>query len=150
VFWGNGDGSFRAVAAEFGLDDAADHYGLVASDLNGDGSLEVLTTGSDGTPRAWGNSCTSGGWVEVSLVGPPENTAGLGARIEVDYGDRSESREMHGVRGFGQAPPRWHFGLGSAAELPTLTLTWPDGEKTTIADIPARTRVVVSHPRAER
>ena len=150
LFWGNGDGTFTEVAGEYGYNDLTDHFGLAAADLDGDGAQEVIVAPSEGTPRAWWNACTSGGWIEVSLVGPPGNTAGFGARAEFDFGDQIERRQMQNVRGFGQGPARWHVGLSEAAGLKAIRLRWPDGLESEILDVPANTRVIAHHPNATR
>lgn len=150
VFWANGDGTFREVGGENGFDNATGHYGLVAADLDGNGAVEVIVAPSVGAPLAWWNECTEGGWVTVSLVGPPENTAGFGARAEFVLADRTERRQMQNVRGFGQSPPRWHVGLGGQSVVASIRILWPDGTESEHTDIPARSKVIVHHPHAAR
>jgi hypothetical protein len=43
--------------------------------------------------------------------------------------------------------PRAHFGLGDAAAVRKLVVTWPDGERTAIHDVEANRIVVVEPPR---
>jgi hypothetical protein len=44
--------------------------------------------------------------------------------------------------------PRFHFGLGAVARAERVTVVWPDGSRTVLADVPANRPLAV--PRAAR
>ena len=137
---GTGPMSFEsATPAAFA--DTTDHYGLVAVDLDGDGYLEVVTSGS-GAPRVWWNRCGEGAWVEVLVEGEPPNREAWGARVVVRWDGGSATREVQNLRSMAQAS-RWvHVGLGEADEV-ELEVTWPDGRSASFEGVPVRRRVVV-------
>jgi hypothetical protein len=56
------------------------------------------------------------------------NRQGIGARIEVVAGGKTQMREIYGGGGLGghQNEPVAHFGLGSAAKVDVLRVRWPD------------------------
>jgi hypothetical protein len=145
LWWANEDG-YEDVSAALGFDDRAEHYGLAAGDVDGDGALDIVIVGSEGTPKLWMNRCSAGGWLEIDLVGPPGNGKGYGARVEVTTGDRIEPREVMGPRAYGQSPARLHYGLGDVDVVDSLRVTWPDGTVQDAFDVAPRRIVTVRHP----
>ena len=64
----------------------------------------------------------------VKLVGHKSNRDGIGAQVEVVAGGLHQQRERVAGSGYlSQDDPRVHFGLGSAAKVDKLTVTWPSG-----------------------
>jgi len=57
------------------------------------------------------------------------------------------TREVHAGSSFQSSEdPRPHFGLGDAEGARRVVVTWPDGEETTVEDVPANQRLVVERP----
>ena len=79
-----------------------------------------------------GANRTGNHWLVVRLVGGPTcNATGIGARIEVTAGGRTQVRELRlgsGLSGH-QDPPEAHFGLGPAVSVDRLVIRWPDGRR---------------------
>lgn len=148
ALWQGSEDGFTERAAELGFDDEAYHWGLVSADLDGDGWPELMVQGKDGSFELWWNRCGDEGWLDVELLGPPENTFGFGAIVEVDVGERTRLREVQGLRSQGQGPGRLHFGLGERDSVEAIRVFWPDGELSHAASVPGRRRVGLAHPRA--
>ncbi len=146
--WDDGRPTFTDRSEDLGFDDVADHYGLVAADLTGDGFLDILTLGNQGLPSLWVNRCGPGAWLEIELVGPPGNRQGWGARVEVDVGGRTQLHELQNIRAFAQGPSRVHVGAGADEVVDAVRVTWPDGTRSEARDVPVRRTVVVRHPLA--
>jgi len=142
VIWENVGLGFDDVTAEVGFGDVANHIGLVAADFDDDGALEVVVAGPGAAPRLWKGSCTSEHWVQVELVGPPENTDAVGARVALTWEGGAQLREVHALRDQAMGPTRVHQGLGSAERV-EVTVTWPDGSVVS-AWVPVDRRVTVS------
>lgn len=139
-FRGSADG-FAEVGTELGLASESYHWGVASADLDGDGFAEVVFYGD--TVEVWWNSCGSGAWLEVQLVGDDANSMALGAMVEVQVGDHVRLREMHGLRSQGQTP--WlRFGLGDADVVDRVTVTWPDGSTSEVGGVESRRRIVIA------
>ncbi|MCB9762683.1 MAG: CRTAC1 family protein [Alphaproteobacteria bacterium] len=147
LLWrGQADGGFEDASAALGFDSPQASYGMVSADLDGDGQLELVTAGRGAPPRLHASGCGAGGWLAVELVGPDGNRDGFGATLVATVDGVTTRRELHGLRGQGQGPSRFHLGLGDAARVEALTLIWPDGVTQEGAWLPGRRTLTATHP----
>ena len=66
--------------------------------------------------------------VELRGNGTTSNRDAIGARVNVDLGDRVVARTLYAGDGFLAQSSKWiHFGLGSA-DTAEVRVQWPDGE----------------------
>lgn len=146
IWRGTGPASFQERTEEADFGDINADYGLVSADLDGDGYRELIVSSWEGPPKIYDNPCGADGWLEIELVGPPENTAGIGARVEARDGDWWHTEELQGVLGIGQEPSRFHLGVGDRDAIAELTIVWPDGTRIEAIDVPTRRVLTVTHP----
>ena len=123
-----GDLQFEDVGAKWGLDEASVAHGAVLCDLDRDGDLDVLANTMNGPAGLWENRGSDGHRALVSLRGSRGNRFGVGARIELTAGGRTQVRLVSPTRGYMSAgEPVEHFGLGDAARIERLVVRWPSG-----------------------
>jgi len=139
------NGNFTDVSVLTGFNEMAPHFGMATADFDGDGYLDIVTAGPGTAPSLYMNQCGAEAWLEVELLGPPANSEGFGAQVQVDVGERVHLRELHGLRATGQGPSRLHFGLGDLAVIPKITIRWPDGEVLEGHNIGTRRVITVRH-----
>ena len=81
----------------------------------------------------------------IRVVGDPAKSAtgmkssrdGIGARIRLEAGGRSQTVEVRsGGSYLSHNDSRAHFGLGDAARVDRVEITWPSGRVETIAGVP--------------
>jgi hypothetical protein len=145
---GTGTALFEDQSEAVGFRSIQADYGLVSADLSGDGYRELITAPWTGAPKLYDNPCGPDAWLEVELVGPPGNREGWGARIEARSGDWQHTEELYNLLGVGQAPSRFHLGLGSLSQVEEVSILWSDGTRTHIKQVPVRRVLTAFHPEA--
>jgi hypothetical protein len=87
----------------------------------------------------------------VRLAGAPPNRFGIGARVSVTAGGRTQLAELHAGNSYAStSDPRLHFGLGAAARAARLVVRWPRGSVSTLTGVPADREVMLKEQRDGR
>jgi hypothetical protein len=142
-----GKGVFEDVGARFGpaiMEDRVSR-GLAVGDLDDDGRLDVVINDLDGSPQILRNEFAgNGNWLRVALKGRGLNTGAIGAVVIARTGALTQRRLVQsGSSYISQEDKRLHFGLGTATQIDSLEVTWPDGTTTTLKDVKANQQVLV-------
>ena len=123
---------FQEVGREAGRGFAADNVGrsLITADVDNDGGVDLLVTNNGSSPELLQNQTGArGGAVIVRVVGTRSNRDGIGARVSVVAGGRTQVREVKsGSSYLGQGDLRVHVGLGDASRIERVDVRWPGGE----------------------
>ena len=70
-------------------------------------------------------------------MGVTVNRDGLGARIELHAGGRTQHRELRSSDGYlGSNDVRLHFGLGEAPRADSVHIVWPGGFSENVGPLP--------------
>jgi hypothetical protein len=123
--------AFKEISKEAGVDNDLDGRGVVIADFDNDGRLEMYQTNADQRSLFYHlDSPVAGNYVEFKLTGTKSNRDAIGARIQVTAGGLTQIREVNGGNGYaGQSSLRAHFGLGKAAKIDSVEISWPSGLK---------------------
>ena len=129
LFRNLGNGAFKNIAREAGVENDLDGRGIAVVDLDNDGRLDLVQTSADQPLLLYHNVTEkSGNWIELKLIGTKSNRDAIGARVRVQAGGLTQIREVDGGNGFaGQSTRRVHFGLGKSANIDSLQIRWPSG-----------------------
>jgi hypothetical protein len=138
-YWNHGDLSFTNSVVAKGLFDDARGHGSSMFDYDRDGDLDLFaslgghTEGSERLDILYLNSGGPAHWLEVQLVGEDCPLEGLGARVVAIVEGREIWRWVRSNAGFDsfEVPHVW-FGLGEAASIERLEVTWPCGRVQTV------------------
>jgi hypothetical protein len=147
VFVNNQDGTFLELTPQSGTNKVAmSQVNAIASDFDNNGLMDFFTIGVTGTPHLFMNTTkTKNHWLEVKLVGTTSNKDGVGTHLVASVAGVNLLRQVVNGGGFlGNHTLVQHFGLGTATQVDTLTITWPDGKVQTMTNIPANQKITVT------
>jgi hypothetical protein len=144
-------GKFSEVSAQGGLNSLPLRAarGVAFADFDNDGYVDVLIANNGDPPTLLRNQALhKNHFVNFTLVGTKSNRDALGARIKITTNIASpgaagpttisQIREIAGGGSYlSQSDLRANFGLGEAAVISTMEITWPSGARQTLHDLPA-------------
>ncbi len=150
TFLNSSSGRFRDASYLCGSDSDGDGRSAVAGDFNEDGRMDLLVRQVGGGPLLYfENRFARRHWLAVSLRGTRSNSNGIGARLELDFGDQRAVRDMYPANSFkSRSPNVVHFGLGQQSHARRLTIRWPSGLVQEFNDLAADQHVFLTEGKA--
>lgn len=139
-YFENENGQFTEKAAAVGLNDYGMGRGSVVFDLENDGDLDLLVVNQapildypesiSSVTKLYRNEGAAGNWLKIVLKGLQAETHGIGSRVEVVAGNKRMIREIDGGSGYNsQNSTIAHFGVGQAAAVDSVIVTWLGGKR---------------------
>jgi len=151
LYWNRGDGTFAPLDQRAGLSEPLVARGAAFADLDGDGDLDVIVVQNGGPARVYLNRTDRPKQsVRVTLAGSGKsNRDAIGARVTAAIGGRTLTQQVSGGSSYLSSPERTlTFGLGSAAQIDSLEIRWPDGTTETAKDLPGGSRWKIEEGKA--
>jgi hypothetical protein len=152
LFRNEGDLRFSNKTAAWGLERPSYSYGAAYADLDNDGRLDLVVNNIDAPAFVYHNTRPpddSTHYVQIRLEGDVPNRRGLGATIRLVAGGQAQYVYQSPYKGYqSTVDDRAHFGLGTAAQVDSLTVVWPDGRHQLLTDLPADRLVTVRQAEA--
>ncbi len=113
--------------------------GAAFGDYDNDGDVDIFVVNNDGPGILLKND---GGnqnpWLQVKLEGNKSNRQAIGAKLRLVTGNTVQSRQVGAQSSYcSQNSLIQHFGLGSYTSVDTLEITWPNGSRQSLQNIPA-------------
>ena len=141
VFLNSPSGHWTALTSEAGFDarPPARHRGSAYGDLNHDGKLDIVVAALSAPAEIWMNdSPNENHWLEIALRGTRSNRDGIGARIRVVAGGKTQYNHVSFASGYASSSAGpVHFGLGSATSADEVEIRWPSGLIQTLKNMAA-------------
>ncbi len=122
------------------FDQPCNARGLAVADYDRDGDLDFAVSCNRGPLKLWrADGAEGGNWLKIALQGKKSNRNGIGARVQVTSGGRTQTQAV-GSQGsyLSQHALELHFGLGTARKADQLRIEWPSGRTQVAHNVPAR------------
>jgi enediyne biosynthesis protein E4 len=141
---GDAGGHFRDVSEKAGTPWQVLRLGrgLAVGDIDNDGRMDVLIVGQGAPLALFRNQPSSAGghFLTLTLAGVASNRDGVGAKVTVTAGGRSQVAGRFGGGSYQSASDsRLHFGLGAARRADRVEVRWPSGRMDTYDGLAADT-----------
>jgi hypothetical protein len=119
--------------------DPRSHRGAAFGDLNNDGKIDIVVSTLNDRPQLFLNrTSNSNHWILLNLVGTKDNRDGLGTKIKITTSEGVQYNQATTAVGYGSSSDkRVHFGLGKAAVIDKIELSWPTGVRQLLANVKA-------------
>ena len=147
LFSNQGKGVFQEVSAQSGrgLSIVQVSRGASFGDYDNDGDVDVFVVNLNDTPSLLRNDGgNSHNWLTVQVFGTRVNRDGVGARIRLVAGGKTQWRTINGASSYlSHNDIRAHFGLDKQERVDLIELTWPDGTTQSVSHVPANHLLVV-------
>jgi hypothetical protein len=113
--------------------------GAAFGDFDNDGDIDVVVLNLNDRPTLLRNDTPKGNhWVTIRLVGTKSNRDGIGAKLRLRAGGRTQTAEVRGDGSYlSHNDMRAHFGLGAADRVQSLEIRWPSGTVDTTQELAA-------------
>jgi len=115
------------------------HRGAAFGSLNNDGKIDVVVSVINDKPQLLMNRTANGNhWIILKLVGTKDNRDGLGTKVKITTSEGVQYNHATTAVGYSSSSDkRVHFGLGKAATIDRIELSWPTGVKQVLTNVKA-------------
>jgi hypothetical protein len=147
IFSNNHDLTFTNRQREWGFQTPAISNGAIYADLDNDGDLELVVNNINEPAFVYQNLSreqSKNGFLQLKLA-PAKNKTAIGAKVTLYASGSLQYQEVSPVRGYLSSQPQTlHFGIGTAPQVDSLIITWPDQTVQKLTGVAVNQQLVVS------
>ncbi len=141
IYKNNGDLSFTDKVKEWGISTPSYSNGAAYADLDNDGDLDLVINNIDDKAFLYKNTTISkdtlttkkNHFLRVKLKGLQSN---VGTEVIITTQQGKQHQFLAPVSGYlSTMEPIMHFGIGTAENIDSLQVTWPNGKRQTLKNI---------------
>lgn len=125
--------------------------GAVYADLDADGDLDLIVNNINEPAYLLENQLEGehSHYLKVILAGQPNNSSGIGSKVQIWIGKQTQYLYQSPVRGYlSTVEDILHFGIGSAGKVDSLKIFWPDGAEQIVQNIQSNQTIELKYSEA--
>ncbi len=147
AFRNKGDLQFDDVTAAWGILEPSFSNGAAYGDLENDGDLDYIVNNINQEASVYLNQNATNHAVRIKLTGPASNPLGIGAIVKLYHDSLTvQTCDFTLSRGYlSSHEPFIHFGIGTSTEVDSITVNWPSGGRSVIADPNIQKTITIEH-----
>lgn len=129
AFANTGNLQFKNKTQQLGLGQPSFSNGAAYGDLDLDGDLDLVINNVNMPCFIYKNEAEKmqNHYLKIQFEGSAKNPFGIGAQVDILVKDKQQTHQNFNSRGFQSSiEPQLILGLGQAATIDELTVTWPD------------------------
>ena len=150
MFRNEGGGKFRDISLELGKYFSQEYVGRGAcvGDYDNDGDMDIFVVNLNShCVFLRNNKGNQNNWIMLSLTGNTSNKDGIGARIRITAGGKTQIAQRKTTTGYlSQNDPRIHFGLDKADTIDKIEILWPSGKAQTLENVKVNQILEIKEP----
>jgi tetratricopeptide (TPR) repeat protein len=146
LFAGAANGFDLLKPSTLGSYGTTQHLGRTVAilDWNRDGKLDWLASHLDSPIALMENRSTNENWLQLEFVGTTSERDAIGASVRVVAGDQQWTHWQTGGDGYMCTNEAIvHVGVGTAAKLDRIEVTWPSGQTQSFDGLPSNHRFLI-------
>jgi len=122
--------------------------GSAVGDYDNDGDFDIVVLNLNARPRLLRNDGGNrNNWLMLELVGTESNRDGIGARVRLTAGGKTQTKwRVSGSGYLSKSDSRMHFGLGNAERVESIEISWPNGRTQTIDGARVNQLMTITEP----
>jgi len=140
MFQNKQDLTFKDVSLDWGFDMPGYSSGMVYSDLNNDGQLDLVINNTYSKASIYKNNSQKNSvnrYLKIRLEGDKGNLQGLGTKIKLYANGQTQYYQHYLTRGYQSSITETiHFGIGNTQTIDSLLIQWPDDQINKLYAIP--------------
>ncbi|MBK9108968.1 MAG: VCBS repeat-containing protein [Saprospiraceae bacterium] len=143
---------FKKMMKEWGFNETSFSNGAALGDLGNDGDLDVVVNNIDDPAFIYKNKLDGAqNYLRIACKGQPSNQFGIGAKVSLFYGDKTQYVQLKTSRGYlSSCEPVAHFGLGNIEKIDRIEIDWPDFKKLVLTNVSTNQMIIADYTKANQ
>ncbi len=145
---------FVNQSTDLGLSESSFSNGSAYADLDNDGDVDLVVNNANMPAFLYRNNAVQNNinnFLKVELKGSEKNPFGIGTKVIISKGDKSQEMQQYLSRGFeSSVAPGLIFGTAKVDLIDTLKIIWPDKKMQVLTNLKTNQKIELNYSNADQ